>query len=420
MTSAHQCLAVCSSASIHEVALLRQQLSLKDALLREIRDAKDAKDAVIASKEAVIAELQASKAATSSKAAQLESPELGTGAAPSAERLAATEVRLQRLEAALSTSSSSTSCEGSSSSSSSGVVLLIHQQKRARCLLHPAKPLEKDEVLDEIFSFVGRKEWLYVGRACRRWRGRYLSMCYKARASNNEHAFQTSHNSTFITAARFSMALKDGLKMPNESQAAAMFFDDFPRFSQQPIEVLTLARVHGAAWHKDICNDAAYYGDLELLKWLHMSGCPWDAPLVANNALRGKRRQYELILSWLVNIIEWSQQDKHAVLLEAGLMSDIATVEMLLQHGAEWPSSYVGEHRLNGETMRTCWHFRSVAWALSRGCNWGAWRCQKFAPQLYVDEEDRAVAVNLFEWAHKNGCPCTCEAAAAADTAVVA
>eukprot|EP00953_Heterococcus_sp_UTEX-ZZ885_P028496 15197-Heterococcus_DN1.PRE.2 len=419
MTPAHQCSAACSSASVHEVELLRQQLVLKDALLREIRDAKDAEDAVIASKEAVIAELRASKAASSSEAAQLESPELGTGAAPSAEQLAATEVRLQRLEAALSTSSNSASCAGSSSSSSS-VVLLVHQQKRARCLLHPAKPLEKDEVLDEIFSYVGRKEWLYAGGVCRRWRGRYLSMCYKARASKEEHAFQTRHNSTFTTAARFLMALDNGLQLPNEGTIHELF-DDLPRFSQQPIEVLTLARVHGVAWHIGMCSDAVYYGDFELLKWLHKSGCPWDAPLVADNAIRGKRGQHELILPWLLSVeAHWPQADKMLVVFQAGVMCDLVALELMIAAGAEWPSNFVGEHTVHRQSsVRTCWDYRAVAWALEKGCSWGVWRCQELAPELYVGEENRAFAVRLFEWAHENDCPCTCEAAAADGTVVV-
>jgi hypothetical protein len=40
--------------------------------------------------------------------------------------------------------------------------------------------LDKDEVLDEIFSFIGCKEWAYVAGVCRRWRGSYFSMCVKA------------------------------------------------------------------------------------------------------------------------------------------------------------------------------------------------------------------------------------------------
>eukprot|EP00953_Heterococcus_sp_UTEX-ZZ885_P005180 3269-Heterococcus_DN1.PRE.5 len=158
-------------------------------------------------------------------------------------------------------------------------------------------------MLDEIFSFVGRKEWLYVGGVCRRWRGRYLSMCYRARASKAEHAFQTSHRSSFVTAARFSMALDNGLQMPDEDETGE-FSDDLPQWSQQLIEVLKLARIHGASWHKALCIDAAYYDEFELLKGLHKSGCPWTALNVATNSLRSRKGQCELILPWLLSLTD--------------------------------------------------------------------------------------------------------------------
>eukprot|EP00953_Heterococcus_sp_UTEX-ZZ885_P017020 9553-Heterococcus_DN1.PRE.3 len=189
-----------------------------------------------------------------------------------------------------------------------------HEQKRARRAPTTALPLEADEVLDEIFGYVGRKEWLYAGGVCRRWRGRYLSMCYKARASKADPVYQTRHSSSFATAARFSLALGSGLKMPQTDNEVGKFFDDLPKLSQQPIDVLTLARVHGAAWHSNMCTDAAYFGNLELLKWLHAAGCPWDAFHVAFNTIRGKSqyslasKQYERILRWLFTTVEhWSQ-----------------------------------------------------------------------------------------------------------------
>jgi hypothetical protein len=278
-------------------------------------------------------------------------------------------------------------------------------------------------VLDEVFSYVGRKEWLYVGGVCRRWRGRYLSMCYKAGTSEDEHAFQTSHRSTFVTAARFSLALDSGLAMPDESQSGD-FFDDLPLLSKQPIEVLTLARVRGAAWDEYKCIDAAYYGDFELLKWLHTSGCPWHAFSVAVHAVRGKRGQRKRMLPWLLATVkEWSQKDKNKLLLEAGGAYSIASLQLMQEAGAEWPESFIGEQSTGAHSRRVCWSFRAVAWPLGKGCSWGAWRCQDFAPELYTelhsDEYNRQNAKDLFKWAHENGCPCTCEAAAA-DGAVVA
>jgi hypothetical protein len=295
-----------------------------------------------------------------------------------------------------------------------------HQQKRARVTLLGSEPLEHDDILDRIFSLVGRKEWLYAGGVCRRWRGRYLSMCYRARASKAEPVYQTSRRSSFVTAARFSMALGHGLIMPDAGEAGK-FFDDLPWYSQQPVEVLTLARVRGAGWHKDFCRDAAFYGDFELLKWLHTSGCPLDALAAAGSAIRGKRLgtsgqlQHEHILPWLFNTVDqWSQGGKGKLLLEAGVAHDVGALELLLSKGAEWPSSFFGELQpASGKTFDACWRYEVIAWALNKGCTWGEWSCQDFAPEWYGNQYNRENAKGLFEWAHKHDCPCTCEAAAA-------
>jgi hypothetical protein len=385
-----------SSSTERELQLVQQQLSLKDEIIAELRS----KHIIIAAKDKLYDQEPLAQQPDSLASASDDT---------TAQRLAAAEARLQQLEAA------AVSANGSRSRSEA-----VSKQRRVRRKPGYTPPLEKDEVLDEIFSFVGRKEWLYAGAVCRRWRGRYLSMCYKARGSNDEHAFQTSHRSSFVTAARFSIALQNGLHMPNADEASK-FFDDLPSISQQPIKVLTLARVHGAAWTEELCRAAAYFGDFKLLKWLHSSGCPWYVPEVAIGAIRGQRRDYELILPWLLSTeAEWSQECKDDLLAEAGGVYDVKAMELMIDQGAEWPSSFTGKHYVLEENVNTCWNYEAVRWALSKSCSWGLWRCQDLAPELYTDDGYRVDAIDLFEWAHENDCPCTCEAAAADDAVVAA
>jgi hypothetical protein len=189
--------------------------------------------------------------------------------------------------------------------------------------------------------------------------------------------------------------------------------------------VLTLARVCGAAWHEDLCRDAAYHGDFELLKWLHAVGCPWQAFDAAINSIRGKSRhsgrQYERILHWLFSTVEeWSQEDKNELLFEAGILFDAPALKLMVAQGADWPSSFIGKQMVEKEIVRACWDYRAVASARSKGSSWGVWRCQDLAPELYADRSNRAAARRLFKWAHKHDCPCTCEAAAADGAPVVA
>jgi hypothetical protein len=422
-------MAAASSSVERDIELLRQQLSLKDAVIAELRESKAAaiassttllegKDAVIAeiravveSRDVLIAHLQQCTHQSKPDGLATRTEAAEALVAQHAQQLAAAEVRLQQLETVsnISKSGCCANSNSSSSSSSSSSEQPVHQQKRARSQTTSMHALDRDEILDEIFSYVGRKEWLYAGGACRRWRGRYLSMCYKARTDKDEHLYQTGHRSSFVTAARFSMALESGLELPDEDEAGD-FFDDLPKLSQQPIEVLTLARVHGAAWHEDMCRDAAYYGNLELLRWLYKSGCPWSALIVATNAVRNKKRRNTHTLPWLFSTVDhWSQADKNELLFEAGVMQDIAALELVLEQGAEWPSSYIGEQDVSEGTVRACWQREAVAWARSRGSPSGAWRCQELSAELYTGHFRQHCAKRLFKWAHQHGCPCTCE-----------
>jgi hypothetical protein len=58
------------------------------------------------------------------------------------------------------------------------------------------------------------------------------------------------------------------------------------------------------------------------------------------------------------------------------------------------------------------WSKRTVQWALANGCTWGDWQCSLLSAERYVNGYVLQAA-ELFEWAHKNGCPCTCEQDAA-------
>jgi hypothetical protein len=109
----------------------------------------------------------------------------------------------------------------SSSSSSSYISSFSgnHDQHQERAHDLP-QLLERDDILDHIFGFVGVKEWLYVGGVCRRWRDRYLSMCYTARASKDEHAFQTSYRCSFVTRARLRLAIGNGMQIPDRPRQA--------------------------------------------------------------------------------------------------------------------------------------------------------------------------------------------------------
>jgi hypothetical protein len=68
------------------------------------------------------------------------------------------------------------------------------QEKLVRCVC--TSPLDKDDVLDIVLSFVGRGEHLYVAGVNRRWRGKYFptrdSFCTSRTAASSSQQLDCS------------------------------------------------------------------------------------------------------------------------------------------------------------------------------------------------------------------------------------
>jgi hypothetical protein len=62
-------------------------------------------------------------------------------------------------------------------------------------------PLERDDILDYVFSLVGGGDHLYTGGVCRRWRGRYMQYCAKHK-SKHKKKFVTRQRSLLMTESR--------------------------------------------------------------------------------------------------------------------------------------------------------------------------------------------------------------------------
>jgi hypothetical protein len=274
------------------------------------------------------------------------------------------------------------------------------------------RPLDNDVLLDTTFAFIGTNEFLYVGGVCRRWKDRYVSMRCTARSGPDVPATKTARSTTFATVARFAVALDCGLRIRSEEaehsgEEPYILFDDL-KLSTDPLGILTLARERGAAWHSNLSADAACYADIELLKWIYKSGCPWPTNdiflrVISTASVTSCSAEQRLAtLRWLQQLpqsfLSWSQPMKNVLLFEAGLLSRLKIAEFLLDEGAEWPKS------CRGWQWGPVWPVSTVQWALSEGYSWQGWRCQE------VREIDDAAAEALFKWAHSSGvkCPCTC------------
>jgi hypothetical protein len=279
--------------------------------------------------------------------------------------------------------------------------------KRSRLYDNSVPPLARYDVLDHVFSFVGGGDHLYTGGVSRKWRGRYMQYCAQHSTSKFDRKLVTSNRSVLMTACRLRLALTSGLCVENWAitywyQAELICMD-----SLEPEKVLALLRVHGVAWSTVLCNVAAYYNDLPLLQWLRVHSCPWDTDGVLYSASAGGSIA---VLEWLFNVIApWSPDVKLCMLIDAAKENKLTAVQWLRKHGAKWPPAFSVMETHNGHRERTCWPLSAVQWALACGSGWLEWKCEHYAADKYQHVKFRQHAAELLEWAHANGCPCTCE-----------
>jgi hypothetical protein len=267
-------------------------------------------------------------------------------------------------------------------------------------------PLDRDELLNVVFSFVGGGDYLYTGGVCRRWRGRYIQYCAQNSASEFDAKLVTRHRSVLMTESRLQLALISGLLLEGYT------FDSWTRAdlicgqSLEPTEVLTLLRLHGVPWSTLLCDGAAYCNKLALLQWLHTHSCPWDTWELLNAASAGGSIA---MLEWLVTVTPpWSADLKQFVLNVAARFSRLAVAQWLRAHGADWPTAFSVECGHDEAQQRMCWSVVAVQWAQSCGSGWLDWKCEDYAADQYGLVNLQQQAAELLEWAHANGCPCTC------------
>jgi hypothetical protein len=282
--------------------------------------------------------------------------------------------------------------------------------------------------LDKVFGYVGLGEYIYAAGVSRRWRGRYLRLCYTEAGPAGEKLC-TYYSSAIITTARLQMALDSKLTMAAPEQSSS-FAEDLVWYSLDPISVITLAKVYDMKWSPRFTSTAAGSDNLELLKWLQKVGCPWELDMVACAAAG---HDTACMLQWLHSVTKpWPSHIADKAAMSAGESETPGALNFLLSIGAKWPDKFYDAK------ISQCWPVRAVIAALANGGAWGVWKCADLAPQLYDCDSgggdhsdatcrgycDRKNAVELFKWSHENGCPCTCEAdaveAAAAQAAALA
>jgi hypothetical protein len=268
--------------------------------------------------------------------------------------------------------------------------------------------LDRDDVLD-VFSFVGGGDHLYIAGVSRRWRDRYIQYCEKSSTAGVDSKHVTRQRSVLMTESRLQLALRSGLALKDWTCDGVNHTALICKRSLEPEKVLTLLRVHGAPWSVELCTAAAYFDKLALQQWLHSHSCPWEADWVLRLASMGGS---VAMLEWLLTVTpSWSPDIKLNMLVDAGLRNKLAVAGWLKAEGAVWPKSFAEPAVFQGvrNTKRRCWSYSAVQWAMTAGSGWLAWQCEDYSADNYEDALYKQQATELLEWAHANGCPCTCE-----------
>jgi hypothetical protein len=270
-----------------------------------------------------------------------------------------------------------------------------------------SSPLDKDELLDEIFGYVGRGDHLFVAGVSRRWRGRYLQYCADRSTPEHDLKFVTRYRGAIISESRLQHAKHRGLRIADIDVTQQKYATLICRYSLEPQQVLTVLRLHGLPWNTVICRTAAFYGKLDLLQWLHSNDCPWVLAAVLSNACRNA---HMATLQWLATVTEpWSDSTKSEMLKSAASCNHLALAKWVKAKGAAWPknfsSNYTSETAI---TSKQSWSVSAVQWALASGSGWLSWKCEDYAADKYHRAYDKRQARAVLKWAHANGCPCTC------------
>jgi hypothetical protein len=291
--------------------------------------------------------------------------------------------------------------------------------------------LARDEALDAIFSYIGFGEYYYVAGVCRNWRGRYLTLCHTAADTRRDmtHKLYTFIGNATVTELRLQLALDNGLTIDKLDMTNYLLARSIVSGSLEPIAVIKLARLYGMQWGDPRTCCAASGSKYELLKWLQKCGCPMDVLWIVEVA--GETDDLDHMKQIRAITGPWPKEELNKSLWYAGTEDELAIAQFALEQGAEWPESF---WKIDNALGSYCWSLRCVQWALANDSTWLDWRCQDLAPRFYECDTDGPVhsdetcysgcsrqrAVQLFTWAHENGCPCTCNEAAAPAVAAAA
>lgn len=147
------------------------------------------------------------------------------------------------------------------------------------------------------------------------------------------------------------------------------------------LEILKWAHINGFFWDEDVCSGAAIQGHLEILIWLRLNGCPWNEITVNNAILYGK-------LENLIWILENGCPYNENMCIFATIEGHLEILQWLKSNGYYWKKLICYVAAKNG-------YLEILQWAIENGCHLESTICWVSIKSNHL---------HILQWAIKNGC----------------
>ena len=193
----------------------------------------------------------------------------------------------------------------------------------------------------------------------------------------------------------------------------------------------------GSHFCRNLWRMAVRYGKTDLFDRMMELECPGNWTDVCMDAADERSNTSLPFLQWLRSTIDsqaWDELMQNGLAIQrAGAAGSLQTVQWLWSVQERSTLSNIGAYMfinwilvyrlpttplaasLFGEAQVVCWPVRIIEWAFAEaGATWEGWACEwrdeamKSAVANGVDMVYAERAQQLFNWAHENGCPCTC------------
>jgi hypothetical protein len=217
--------------------------------------------------------------------------------------------------------------------------------------------LERPDVLNEIFEFVGPKEWLFLGAVSKAWTALYLSQMVHSSQLAPALPLQRKVTSYSAAAASLRRALyaSDGDTTLKHDRLAAL---SKAAASSGSREVLTWARAVAGddrwyhwQWYQELCEAAAAGNQLLTLQWLcaeadGIDGVIEDGLWTLGGVGAAAATNADLTTLQWICAQHGAQWDEEQVLLIAAGAATATTTQAL-----EWLRAHYAQHNLISDDL---------------------------------------------------------------------